>query len=175
MSYRLNPRRSVASEVKRIIGKQLALAIDELRSIGDRRRDGRTYEARRDVKQVRALLRLVEPALGDTYHAVNRRLGRASRMLGPIADGRAIVDTIDRVGGRCHARPVQRALHSFHAALLRRAERIDRRAEFDRVLPIAAGILRRERRRLDDSTLDARGFHAVGRLSRKACGAPGRR
>jgi CHAD domain-containing protein len=162
MSYRLKPRRSVASEVKRIAAKQLALAIDELRTIGDSRSDGRIHEARRHAKKVRALLRLVQPAVADTYHAVNRRLAIANRMLGPIADGRAVVDTIAQLGNKYRARPARRALHSFRAALLQRAERIDRRAEHDRVLPIVAGLLRRERRHLTDWTLNARGFHAVG-------------
>ena len=162
MSYRLKPRGSVASEVRRIVDKQLALAIGELRTIGDRRSDGRIHAARRHVKKVRAILRLVRPALGDTYYAVNRRLGRANRMLGPIADGRAVVDTTAQLGGTTRARPAHRALHLLQAALVQRAEGIDRRAEHDRVLPIVAGLLRRERRRLNDWTLNARGFDAVG-------------
>jgi CHAD domain-containing protein len=162
MSYCLKPRRSVASEVKRIIDKQLSLAIDELRTIGDRRSDGRIHEARRHVKKVRAILRLVQPVLGDTCHGVNRRLGTANRMLGPIADGGAVVDTIAQLGGKYRARPAQRTLHSLQAALVQRAERVDRRAELERVLPVVAGILRREQRRLTDWTLTARGFDAVG-------------
>jgi CHAD domain-containing protein len=161
MSFRLKPGRSVASEVARIVDKQLSLAIDELRTIGDRRSDGRIHEARRHVKKVRAMLRLVQPAVGDTYYAVNRRLGMANRMLGPIADGRAVVDTVAQLASKYRARPAQ-PLHSIHAALVQRAERIDRRAEFDRVLPIVARILRRERRRLTGWTLNARGFDAVG-------------
>jgi CHAD domain-containing protein len=162
MSYRLKPRRPVASEVRRIVDKQLALAIDELRTIGDRRSDSRIHEARRHVKKVRAILRLVQPALGDTYHAVNQRLGVANRMLGPIADGRAVVETIAQLCVKYRARSAPRALHSLQAALVQRAEGIDRRAERDRVLPIVAGLLRRERRHLTDWTLNARGFHTVG-------------
>ena len=160
MSYRLKPGRSVASEVKRIVDTQLTLAIEELRAIGDRRSDRRIHEARRHVKKVRALLRLVQPVL--TYHAVNRRLRIASRMLGPIADGRAVVETVVRIGRKYRTRQSQPALHSILAALVRRADRIDRRADVDRVLPIVAGILRRERRRLADWTLSARGFDAIG-------------
>jgi len=162
MSYRLKPRGSVASEVKRIVDKQLALAIGELRTIGDRRSDGRLHAARRHVKKVRAVLRLVQPALGDTCHAVYRRLGSANRMLGPIADGRAVVETVAQLGAKYRAPRAQRALDRLHAALVQRAQRIDRRAERDRVLPIVAGLLRRDRRRLIDWTLNARGFHAVG-------------
>ena len=39
---RLKPGRSIASEVKRIVDKQLTLAIEELRAIGDRRSDERS-------------------------------------------------------------------------------------------------------------------------------------
>jgi CHAD domain-containing protein len=162
MPYRLKPRRSVASEIKRIADKQLALAIDELRAVGDRRSDDRIHEARRHVKKVRAIFRLVQPALGDTYHTSTRRLRIANRMLAPIADGRAVGDTIAQLARKYRASRSQRALRSIHAALVRRAGRIDGQAELDRVLPTVAGILRRERRRLTDWTLNARGFHAVG-------------
>jgi len=159
MPYCLKRQRSVASEVRRLAEKQLGLAIAELRTIGDRRSDQRIHEARRHVKKVRAMLRLVQPAIGDRGHAINRRLRAASRLLGPIADGRAVVGTFLRAGHRDRA--WQRTLQAIQAALVQRAARIDGQAERDRVLPIVTRLLRAERRRVAGWTLNAGGFDAV--------------
>ena len=85
MSYRLKPGRSISNEVKRLVDKQLALAVDELRAIGDRRSDDAIHEARRHVKTMRAVLRLVQPVLRGEFV---RRIKRPWRPAG-IAGGTA--------------------------------------------------------------------------------------
>jgi hypothetical protein len=158
----LKPGRSIASDVKRIVDKQLTLAGDDLRAIGDRCSDDAIHEARRHVKKVRAILRLVQPALGEAYSGANRRMRTANRMLAPIADGRAVVDTIGRLRKQYGTTLTRRTLTATRAVLDERAARIDRKADLDRVLPKVAAILRRERRRVAAWTLNARGFRAIG-------------
>jgi len=159
--YRLKPRHSIASEVRHIVDKQLGLAVRKLRATGDERSDDAVHEARRHVKKVRAVLRLVQPALGDIYYTANRRMRAATRMLAPIADGRSVVDTVANLQRRCSTRLPRGTLASIRSVLLECAARIDRRAEIDRVLPRAAGILRIGRSRLASLTLNARGFQAI--------------
>ncbi len=161
MSYRLKAQAAIASEVKRIANKQLALAIEELRAVGDRRSDNAVHEARRHVKKVRALLRLVRPRLGDGYDVDTRRMRTANRMLAPIADGRAVVDTLARLGRKGRASPSRRALTAIRGVLNQRAARIDRKAELDRVLPKVARLLRLEDQRVAEWTLGAGGFRAI--------------
>ena len=161
MAYRLKLRRSIAGEVRRLADKQLTLAIRELRAVGDARHDNVVHTARRHIKKVRALIRLVEPALGDTYHRTNRRLRLASRLLAPIADGRAVIPTLGRVRAKYGTRSSERSFGSIRTVLLQRALCIDRRAELDRVLPRVARILRLEHARLEAWTLNAHGFHAI--------------
>ena len=160
MAYRLKPNRSVASEVRRIATKQLTLAIGELRAVGTPRRDDAVHEARRHVKKVRALLRLVQPALGSVYSASNRRLRRASRLLAPIADGESMVETFARLEGRTDGLP-RRTGGRVHAALIERQSRVDRKAALDRALQKTAAILRGEQRRLAECDLNTKGFGAV--------------
>ena len=91
MPYVFRQGRSVESEVRRIADKQLTLAIAQMRNTGDRQSDEAVHEARRHVKKVRALLRLIRPGIGGLYRSSNKRLRKVSRLLAPIADGEAVV------------------------------------------------------------------------------------
>ena len=161
MPFVLKPSRPIAGEICRNADKQLALAIRNLQKTGDRGSDDAVHNARRHVKKVRAVLRLVQPVLGDAYVDANARMRTASRMLAPIADGEAVVDTIARLRKRYGLRLTQRTLESIRKALLQRSARIDRKAALDRVLPQVAAVLREERRRLSRWTLHAHGFRAI--------------
>lgn len=161
MPYRLKSGRSLTGELRRIAGKQLKQAVAELRAIGNPHRDDLIHEARRHVKKTRALIRLLQPALGQAFSASNRRLRLASHLLAPIADGEAIVDTVERVGRRYPGRLSSASVARVRAALLERERRIDRKASLDRVLQRAAAVLKTERERIAGATLNARGFHAI--------------
>src|SRR6185312_2500583 len=161
MAYRLKPNRSLSSEVRRVGAKQLARAIAELRAVGTARRDDAVHEARRHVKKVRALLRLVQPALGDVYYAANRRLRAASRLLAPIADGASVVDTFARLDARTHRLSRHTAVR-VRAALVERQARVDRKATLDRILGRTAALLRAEEHRVAVCELNSHGFHAIG-------------
>jgi CHAD domain-containing protein len=161
MSYDLKGRRSVAREARRIADRQLALAVERLSGVGDRRSDSAIHEARRHVKKVRALLRLVKPSLGDRYYAANQRMRLANRMLAPIADGEGVIESLDGLH-KSRARRLGAQTHrAIRAALVERAARTDRKAKLDRVVPRVAHILRAQRRRLDEWTLNASGFRAI--------------
>lgn len=161
MSYCLKPGRSISSEVRRIVDKQLALAIDELHGRAAPPNDEAIHEARRHVKKVRAIIRLVKPALGDAYDAINGRMRFANRMLAPIADAEGSVHTLARLNKRCRTRLARPTLAAVRAVLLERLARIDREAERDRVLPKVASVLRAERARFGAWTSDAHGFDVI--------------
>ena len=164
MGYRLKTNRPVAAEVKRIADKQLALALEQLHAIGTARHDEGLRQARRHVKKLRALLRLVRPVLADAYAGADRRLGKVSRMLAPIVDARAIIGTFAGVppfaaiDNGPEGIPTRDALHG---ALVARAGRIDRKGEVDRIVPKARRLLLMERTRIDGWTLEATGVRAI--------------
>jgi hypothetical protein len=169
MSCSLSPDRAVAHEVRRIADEQLARALEGLRGIGTAPRDEAVREARRRVDQLRALLLLVRPALGEAYIGASRRLRRASRMLAPVADGRALIETFDGLEPLEGDLQSAATLVALRAALQKRAAHQDRKAELERALPKARRILMIERTRIGDWTLNAGGVRAIARgLARTA-------
>jgi hypothetical protein len=161
MGYRLKAGESVAKGVQRIVDTELSLAMLELRDSGAPRPDEAIHEARRHIEKIRGALRLVRPALAGGYKASNRRLRAANRLLAPIDDGRAVVETLARLRRKHGLRPDGRALAAIRAALVERAARIDRRTEGDRVLPRVAALLRAELEHVSTWSLSESGCNAV--------------
>jgi hypothetical protein len=89
VGYRLHPGQPIAHEVVRIADRQLELAIDGLRAVGDRESDNAVHASRRHIKKVRALIRLVRPVLGGRYRTIDGRLRAINRMLAPISSASA--------------------------------------------------------------------------------------
>jgi CHAD domain-containing protein len=168
MSFRLKQGSSIDSEVRRIADKQLQLAISALRGIGDRKSDAAVHEARRHVKKIRALIRLMEPVLGRSYRGTNKRLRAVNRLLAPIADGEAVVDTLGRLGKRYRQDLPRPTLASMRKALHQQSVRVDQQARADQVLRNAVALLRAERTPVQSWKLTARGFGAIAPGLRKS-------
>lgn len=97
MTYRLEPDRPLADEVRRVALQRLDDAIDRLRRAGadDADLEEDVHEARKRGKEVRGLIRLVRPALGDTYAAVNAEVRDGARQLSSLRDTHALLDTVE--------------------------------------------------------------------------------
>jgi hypothetical protein len=150
----------MAREVRRIARKQIRLAIDRSRAVGDPQSDRAVHTARRHVKKVRALLQLVRPTLEPQQARSDRRLRAVNRMLAPIANGEALVGTLTRLAVR-YPRRHSTALARLHGVLLRREAQIDRRAAGRHVVQTATSVLRAELAGVDAWRLRARGFRAI--------------
>ena len=111
------------------------LALFGLRRVGTPDGDAAVDEACRHITKVKALMRLIRPALGDnTFIPANRRLGAISRRLAPIADGRAVLAALTRLAAEHDAIDAGVALHAIREAVAARAARVDRKALFDRAV-----------------------------------------
>lgn len=65
------------------------------------------HESRKRCKEVRGLVRLVRPGLGDRYRRINTACRDAARRLSPFRDAHALSDTFDHfVRGRSDGLPV---------------------------------------------------------------------
>ena len=160
--YRLQPHRTIAHEAQRIADKQLMLALFGLRRVGTPDGDAAVDEACRHITKVRALMRLVRPALDDaTYTPANRRLGSVRRRLAPIADSRAALGALAQLTVEPDGIDTGVAIQSIREALVARAARVDRKAVFDRVLPRSVDMLAVERARVGTWVLDARDIGAI--------------
>ena len=161
MGYRLHPGQPIAREVVRIADRQLELAIAGLHTVGDAKGDDDVHATRRHVKKVRALIRLVRPALGQRYRGVSRRLRAINRMLAPIADGQAAVATLEELADRYRHQLPPGAAAVIRATLVRRESIADEEAALHNVLDTAGALLRAERDGIADWTLHETGFGAV--------------
>lgn len=83
--------------VQRILSEltsEMATFLDDPTPIGA---DEAIHEVRRRGKQVRALLRLIRPAIRDDFKAIDRSYRDAGRLLAPARDARIVVETFDEL------------------------------------------------------------------------------
>jgi hypothetical protein len=161
MGYRLHAGRPIQKEVRRVAAEQLEQAIAGLRTVGDTEGDDKVHAARRHIKKVRALTRLVRPGLGKRYGTVNERLRTVNQMLGPIADGQAVLGTLATIAERYRDELPPDVSAAGRATLLRRKAKADEQAILDDVLEAAAALLHAERDGVSRWELNETGFRAI--------------
>lgn len=162
MAFRLKKSVPVTDDVRRIVLRQLEVAISELHTVGDPQSDDAVHDARRRIKKIRAIIRLVRPALDKSYRAVDDDLRTVARMLAPVADGRGIIETLDEIGRRYGKAIPPRTLNAARAGVVRHGARADRETAERGVLEVAADTLRSERKRVKHWHMTAQGFRAIG-------------
>lgn len=162
MAFRLKQQESVSAGIKRIADEQLQNAIEHLEGVsGDR--DERVHEARKSMKRLRAVVRLVRYELGDEmYRLENASYRDAARQLAGVRDATVLLETLDALmvyaGGRVRRNKFatvskwlterRDSMHGHHA---------DQQEVRDRVL----NDLRWARRRVDDWPLGHSGWKVV--------------
>ncbi|HVI56262.1 MAG TPA: CHAD domain-containing protein [Luteibacter sp.] len=63
------------------------------------------HEARKAIRRLRSLLRLVAPVLGDTIDAIDSRLRRLARGLSALRDAHVVVNTAELAAGEVPTPP----------------------------------------------------------------------
>src|SRR5919108_3500582 len=98
MSFQLKPDKTVGKNIRRIVRKQLDGVLEELTRGHKGSRDEVVHEARKSLKKIRAVLRLVRPAIGDkTYRQENTCFRDAARPLTEVRDARILIETLDKL------------------------------------------------------------------------------
>ncbi len=118
MAYRLTPGAPLEGEVRRIAREELASAAEGLRREKGAARDEAIHEARKSVKKVRALLRLVG---GGIARRENARLRAVARKLSELRDAAAMLEVLGSLDGGD-------ALAGVRRMLLERKRASDRKA-----------------------------------------------
>jgi CHAD domain-containing protein len=94
-SFRFDPGQPVPDEVRRVARGRIDHALDELRGESDSTREEAVHEARKDMKKLRALLRLVRGELGDrVYAAENTCFRDTARELSGVRDADVMLATL---------------------------------------------------------------------------------
>lgn len=96
MAFVLDPRRPIPEAVRGAAETELRAAVEGLTGQSDLDADEAAHDARKRTKKVRALIRLVRPALGDkVYRRENAALRDAARLLSPVRDAWVLVEALD--------------------------------------------------------------------------------
>lgn len=104
-SDRIGGAESLGAAIRRICVGRLDTAIAEL-AAGDGDRDRGVHTARKSLKRVRALIRLVRDTVGfRAYREVNVVVRDAARRMAPVRDGAVMVDVVDRIVDRYRLDP----------------------------------------------------------------------
>lgn len=98
MAFRLEHAESVDDGMRRIARERLDDAIARLEGLGGGSPDEietSVHEVRKHTKELRGLIRLIRPDLGDEYPRANRALRKAAEQLSSIRDAQALLGTFE--------------------------------------------------------------------------------
>ena len=159
MGFRLKAGEEVSTEIRRIVLRQLDRATSELTAIGDPESDEAIHDARRRVKKIRAIIRLVRPVL--QCDGIDPHMRRVSKMLAPVADGQGVIDTLNQLIRRYRRQLPRKTAVALQSDLIARGRQIDSDAAKRNVLQLARKTLRAERDVVKRWKLRADGFRAL--------------
>lgn len=152
MSFRIRPGEHAGREIARIFTGRLAAAVEALGTEGPKG----VHDARKRLKEARALLRLARRPIGkEAFAAWNRRLRDLARLLSAQRDAAALVEAWDRLAAWDRRR--------FSSASMRRVRqrleaRVDAQDDAGRQRAEAATALEEARREAENWRLDGEGF-----------------
>jgi CHAD domain-containing protein len=158
MTYRLAPTEPVANAVQRIAREEAAGAAQRLRNSAGNR-DEAVHEARKSVKKLRALLRLVRSQLGSVASEENQRLRDAGRKLSALRDAAAMLEVMDDFEKRFASG--MKGLDGIRGRLIARRQEAENRTDAGEILEAAAAALDSTARSAGNWSLEADGFSAL--------------
>lgn len=162
MAYSFKPDETIHNGVKRIVTEELDSAAGQLEGHGQSDRDEAIHEARKSVKKIRGVLRLVRPELGSVYTLENQRFRELGHRLSEFRDAGAMLETFDQLDqlyretwGRQHN------MASIRGRLLEAKAGHESEAGIAAVLSAVSGELNAASSKVKEWPLDADGFEAI--------------
>lgn len=161
MPYRLKRAESVGDGLRRIAREQIGKAVAELTD-ADLDRHEAVHQFRKRAKKIRGLIRLVRPALGDTYGQENGWYRDAARQLSRIRDAEALLESLQSLRRRFSDQLDAPSFHDVRQRLeLHRRQIADNRLDLNETIDELAGQLPLARQRINGWRLDDESFDAV--------------
>jgi CHAD domain-containing protein len=118
MSFELKPDESLRKGIRRIVRKQMDQALEYLTGPHKGSRDEAVHEARKCFKKIRAVLRLVRPAIGEQrYRKENICFRDAGRPLTEVRDAKIFIETLDQLAEHFKEHVVGRSFDDARRAL----------------------------------------------------------
>lgn len=159
--YKIEPGEPVPAAIKRIVREQIESAARELSGRGDPDRDEAIHEARKSIKKIRGVLRLMQPELGETFRPENVRFRNLGRQLSQFRDGQAMIEVFDDLREKYRDLVGRRTLPSVRRGLIARKQQAEEHADIGAAFTPIAVALGRSARRVARWPLEKDGFAAI--------------
>src|ERR1700761_3974460 len=117
LPYRFKAGETVPDNIRRIVAEEVDWAVGRLRAATPKTRDEAIHEARKSIKKLRGLLKLIRPELGNHYRAENKALRAIGRKLSELRDASAIIETFDGTVEKYPDHPQKHVLASIRKGL----------------------------------------------------------
>jgi hypothetical protein len=174
MPYRLRSNEFVQKGIRCIVGEQIDRAIGELHD-PDLAPCEAIHQVRKRCKKVRAVLKLVRPAIGSCYSKENACYRDAARALSNVRDAQAMIETYDRLRQRYAADIDGRVVGPIGRRLRSRTKDLTHgKATVTSAVEELEQTIREGRKRLASWALADDGFPALSGALRKNYGRPAR-
>jgi CHAD domain-containing protein len=155
-AFRLRKKESEKKGIRRVAHERAEDALELLRD-EDADPTEAVHEARKDMKKLRATLKLVRPQLGDeTYGRENARFRDAGRALSDVRDAQARAETVDALAERFADDPPPGGWWAVRALLA--ADDASGNGELEALRERAASEIERGDEAIEDWPLDSNGF-----------------
>lgn len=161
MPYRLKASESVPEGVRRVVLEEIESATDLLGRSSKTKRDEAVHEARKSIKKIRGVLRLMRPELGKTYTEENNRFREVGRQLSQLRDAAAQIEMFDQLAEKFAGKIEQGSLADVRAGLVRHKREIEQRLDVAKVVERASATLHSARARVGKWGLSRDGFGAL--------------
>jgi len=105
MSYRIKTGEDLATGIRRIARAELESALGEISTVAAGDEAAAVHATRKDIKKLRALLRLIREQIGkEIFREENARLREVARGLAGSRDARVQLQLVENLGARAGAR-----------------------------------------------------------------------
>jgi CHAD domain-containing protein len=155
MLFRLTHDESAPRGLRRVGREEIDSAVSHLRVKTASKRDESVHEARKSIKKLRGLVRLLTPELGDAARRENMALRDLGRSLSPVRDAAAMVETVDLLGKKYPDTPALAKLTQLRAAMVRRRNAVRRQADATPDVEKGVTVLRSLRKQLNQWNIGA--------------------
>lgn len=161
MSYGLKRGEPIPEAIERIACEELTAASDELSGKAGHNRDESIHEARKSVKKVRALLRLMRKELGAAYDEENTRLREIGRKLSDFRDTQSVMEILKSLQKKYRGDLPAVRFNAIRRWLLARKTESERQGDIEGVLAAMARELATAAGKAAEWPLSRDGFAAI--------------
>ncbi len=162
MGFRFKAHEPIKDAVVRVVSEEVETAVEALSASSAQGRDKAIHEARKSLKKIRGLLKLVRPEIGSaTYRKENGALRTIGLALSELRDAGAIIETFDHLTGKYRQDVKGSGLQAIRKALTSAKREKERSLKVAKVMADSADGLRTLLDRVADWPLTHDGFSAI--------------